>query len=203
MPNNARKRNAPSAEGQLRIIGGTWRGRKLTFPALEGLRPTPDRVRETLFNWLAPVIPGAHCLDLFAGSGALGLEALSRGAGQVDFVDAAPVAVKQLQSNLDLLKSDCGQVSHAQAQQFLSNCAGAYDVIFLDPPFGMGLLEQCVPLLQRPGLLKQKVWVYIETGRDEQLPTLPSCWRLHREKTAGQVCYRLYAVESAALSATE
>jgi 16S rRNA (guanine966-N2)-methyltransferase len=188
------------AEGQLRIIGGEWRGRKLNFTAVEGLRPTPDRVRETVFNWLATVVPGATCLDLFAGSGAMGLEALSRGAKKIAFIELSPVAAKCLQENLSLLKSQSGQVRQVEAQQFLEASSEAFEIVFLDPPFRQGLLESCVDALSRRGLLAEDAWVYIETAVDEVLPVLPINWRLHREKTAGQVCYRLFRVDTTTLS---
>ncbi len=194
MSKQSRKAPKSGTAGQLRIIAGDWRGRKLGFPALEGLRPTPDRVRETLFNWLAPVVPGSHCLDLFAGSGALGLEALSRGAARVSFVEQAAAAAQQLRDNLALLNCAGGEVWQGAAEQFLPQAAGPYELVFLDPPFRQGMLADCLALLQRPGLLASRAWVYIETGRDEALPPLPANWCLHREKTAGQVCYRLFQI---------
>ena len=184
----------------MRIIAGSWRGRKLSFQAVEGLRPTPDRVRETLFNWLAPVIQGANCLDLFSGSGALGLEALSRGAERVSFVELNASAANQLRSNLSLLKCDNGDVHSMAAEQFLSQAEDGYEVVFLDPPFHKNMLENCLSQLARPGILAAKAWIYIETGRDEVLPVLPASWQLHREKTAGQVCYRLFQVQTGPLS---
>ena len=191
------KKRAPLIEeGQLRIIGGDWRGRKLTFKAVDGLRPTPDRVRETLFNWLTPVLPGASCIDLFAGSGALGLEALSRGAAEVIFVEKSNMAATQLKENLKKLKSSNGQVEAIQAQQFLSQLNRPVDLVFLDPPFRQELLSPCIDLLSKPGMLNDGGWVYIETGSDEVLPELPEHWQLHRQKTAGQVCYRLLQAQA-------
>ena len=192
----AKQQKHPSSN-QLRIIGGLWRGRKLSFPTLEGLRPTPDRVRETLFNWLAPEISGARCLDLFCGSGALGLEALSRGAARVDMVDSARAAVQQLRSNMALLQADTSQAKHDNALNWLSLNHEPYDIIFLDPPFHSGLAAQCLAALAQQPLLKPHAWVYLEMGRDEELPALPSHWHLHREKTAGQVRYQLFKVASA------
>jgi len=196
---------APLGEGgELRIIGGSWRGRKLRFPALPGLRPSPDRVRETLFNWLAPVLPGASCLDLFAGSGALGLEALSRGAAGCCFVDSAGSACARIGEHLQRLGATGGRVVNADSLRWLQarpEPAPGFDVVFLDPPFGQGLLEQCCTQLEQNGWLADEALIYMESGGAEPLPPLPSNWRLHRDKRAGQVAYRLFRREAGALSA--
>ena len=185
---------------QLRIIAGQWRGRKLQFPSLEGLRPTPDRVRETLFNWLAADIAGSRCLDLFAGSGALGLEALSRGAAHVDLVDSAGEAISQLRQHLQLLNSSSGRLWLDRAdnwlQQFNRQQQPPYDIIFLDPPFRQQLASSCIKIINERQLLSPSSWVYLEMAVEETLPVTPQHWRLHREKTAGQVCYRLFAIEA-------
>lgn len=187
-----------TAIGELRIIGGQWRSRKLRFPALPGLRPTPDRIRETVFNWLTPVIDGARCLDLFAGSGALGLEALSRGAASCAFVDMARPAVDAIRQHLDLLKAEPQIVTQAAADQWLANYRdNSFHIVFLDPPFGGNLLAPTLAALNQPGILASHAWIYIETGRHESLPALPPDWRIHREKTAGEVCYRLLNVHRA------
>lgn len=189
---------APKGSGsrsQLRIIGGQWRGRKLAFSPGEGLRPTTDRVRETLFNWLAPDIHGAHCLDLFAGSGALGLEALSRGAAHCDFVDTSAQALRQLRGHLDTLGAgDISSCHLCSALDFLSTATGPWDIVFVDPPFGCELVESSCALLARPGLLAQHALVYVETGNREQ-SCLPDGWTLHRDKQAGDVRYRLFVVD--------
>lgn len=186
-----------SGANQLRIIGGQWRGRKLNFPAIEGLRPTPNRVRETLFNWLTPVLPGAMCLDLFAGSGALGWEALSRGAASVTWVDSSAAVTDQLRSNLKLLQAG-GAVHTMAATDFLQlPTSTGFDIVFLDPPFGQDLVKPCIELLDRGQALNANAWVYIETPREEAAPLLPVHWSLHRDKQAGQVSYRLYRVSSA------
>jgi 16S rRNA (guanine966-N2)-methyltransferase len=192
-----------TSDGELRIIGGQWRGRKLHFPALPGLRPSPDRVRETLFNWLAPEINGAHCLDLFAGSGALGLEALSRGAANCVFVDNARAACDRIGEHLTLLSCREGIVSNSAADHWLRkpSAGTAFDMVFLDPPFRQDILQNCCALLEQHGWLAQRAWIYIEAGADEALPTLPPNWTLHRDKRAGQVAYRLF-LRVAALSAT-
>jgi 16S rRNA (guanine966-N2)-methyltransferase len=182
-----------AATGELRIIGGQWRSRKLRFPTLPGLRPTPDRVRETLFNWLAPIISGARCLDLFAGSGALGLEALSRGAANCFFIDNARSAADALRDNLQLLKSTDGSVVQADGIHWLHNAptSDTFHIVFLDPPFAADLLASCFDALIASKRLAAHCWIYIETARDTALPPLPLGWQIHREKVAGQVCYRL------------
>ncbi len=182
-------------DGELRIIGGQWRGRKLRFPPLPGLRPSPDRVRETLFNWLAPEIAGARCLDLFAGSGALGLEALSRGAGYCQFVDSASAATQRIQQHLALLSCGDANASAANAAQWLrANPAQSapFNIVFLDPPFRQNLLGECCGLLESEHWLAPDALIYLEAGADEALPTLPSNWSVHRDKKAGQVAYRLF-----------
>lgn len=167
---------------QLRIIGGQWRGRKLSFTPEAGLRPTLDRFRETLFNWLMFDIEGAHCLDLFAGSGALGLEALSRGAKSVTFVDLSNKAAQQITSHLSILNCDRGKVVCCQAQTFLQQCQQSYDVVFLDPPFHQDLLnETLVPLLEN-SYIKNHGYIYIEAENQYQLPTLPDNWQVSRQK---------------------
>ena len=190
-PKNSDKRTA--AEGELRIIGGQWRGRKLRFPALPGLRPSPDRVRETLFNWLAPEISGARCLDLFAGSGALGLEALSRGASFCQFLDSATPAAKRIEAHLTLLSCRDANVQAVNALQWLQQPhSDTFNMIFLDPPFRQGLLDECSALLEANAWLAARAWIYIEAAADEAPPTVPQTWHLHRDKRAGQVAYRLY-----------
>lgn len=198
------KRPGKHPRNQLRIIGGQWRGRKVDFPAIEGLRPTPDRVRETLFNWLATTIPGARCLDLFAGSGALGLEALSRGAAYADLIDKSSAAVARLQENLQWLNAPNGQVCRASASEWLQKFSlrksPPYDIIFLDPPFHQGLVEHCITAIQQHRLLATQGWVYVEMATNEALTNIPAHWRLHRGKNAGQVCYRLFAVDNSQAS---
>ncbi len=187
------KSSSKTPGGTLRIIGGSWRGRKLSFREADGLRPTGDRVRETLFNWIAAEVPGARCLDLFSGSGALGLEALSRGAAHVDFVDNAREAVSQVREHLALLDaSDRGHCHLAEAESFLANASGAYDIVFLDPPFGRGLAGPVCSALAESGLLAQGAQIYLEMARNEEEPELPAAWDLYRDKQAGAVRYRLY-----------
>ncbi|MFP1743744.1 16S rRNA (guanine(966)-N(2))-methyltransferase [Lonsdalea quercina] len=187
------KQHATSAPGQIRIIGGQWRGRKLPVPHSPGLRPTTDRVRETLFNWLAPVIQQARCLDCFAGSGALALEALSRYAAHATLLEAERGIARQLSQNLSLLRAENASVIHTDALQWLTQPGEAFDVVFLDPPFRQGLLDNTVNLLETQGWLADDAWIYIETEAENRTLNLPANWQLHREKVAGQVAYRLYA----------
>ena len=183
-------RHPDHAAGKLRIVGGRLRGSRLIVPDVPGLRPTPDRVRETLFNWLAPVIDGARCLDLFAGTGALGIEALSRGAAGVDFVEADMKLAELLRANLARLKQDAA-VTRSDADAFLAAATGSYDIVFLDPPFAA---EQWTPIanaLLAQGRLKPGGWLYVESPA-QQAPELPAQFRLHREGRAGAVRYALY-----------
>ncbi len=140
----------PAGNNQLRIIGGLWRGRKLSFPDVDGLRPTGDRIRETLFNWLAPDMQGAHCLDLFSGSGALGLEALSRGADSSLLLEKHPTAARQLKDNLQLLKADNGRVEQVDSLQWLNSAqvSHRFDIVFIDPPFALDLWDEVVAVLE-------------------------------------------------------
>ena len=175
----------------VRIIGGQWRGRRLEFPDLPGLRPTPDRVRETLFNWLAPVLPGARCLDLFAGSGALGIEALSRGAAEGVFIERQLRAARALREHLGRLNAANARVETADVFDRLRQPGTPFEIVFLDPPFGQGLLEPTCAALETGGWLAATAWIYLEAEAELPLPTLPVHWALHREKTAGAVAYRL------------
>ena len=177
---------------QVRIIGGTHRGRRLSFPDLPGLRPTGDRVRETLFNWLQPMLPGGRCLDLFAGSGALGLEAASRGAGAVLMLDQASVVIKQLRQHVADLGLEQVRIEQADALSWLlQEGEEPFDIVFLDPPFGSDLLGECCRLLEAGHWLKPDARVYIEMDVLESLPELPKSWAVLREKKAGQVAYYL------------
>ena len=187
----ARSAKGAAKQSRLRIIGGQWRGRKLTFRPEEGLRPTPDRVRETLFNWLAPHIRGARCLDLFAGSGALGLEALSRGARCCDFVDTSAAALAQIGLHLKTLEAErAGSCIPGPARQFLQNASAVYDIVFIDPPFGKAMVDPSCALLAEHRLLSAGALIYIETGATEAEPRPPAVWQLHREKVAGDVSHR-------------
>ncbi|MBE8597715.1 16S rRNA (guanine(966)-N(2))-methyltransferase [Xenorhabdus sp. BG5] len=177
--------------GQIRIIGGKWRGRKLPVPDSDGLRPTTDRVRETLFNWLMPVIQGARCLDCFSGSGALGFEALSRYASHTTLIEYDRNVAKQLSANLALLKAENADVVQGNALQYLNNTGTPFDVVFLDPPFRKGMLTETINLLEANNWLAEESWIYVE-AEAESVTEVPPNWQLHRQKTAGQVAYRLY-----------
>ena len=184
-------------KGRFRIIGGEWRGRRFNFPALEGVRPTGDRIRETLFNWLQPAIPGARCLDLFAGSGALGLEAMSRGAGELIFVDCERRLLESIKGHLSVLGRDSGyNCVCGDAADFLQSNLNQFDVVFLDPPFGTGQVSEMCRILQERDQLAPGARIYIESeaGAD---PGLPDGWRLLRSARAGNVGYHLAAVPEA------
>jgi 16S rRNA (guanine966-N2)-methyltransferase len=186
---NQRSRGA----GELRLIGGSWRGRKLRFPQEDGLRPTSDRIRETLFNWLAPHINDARCADLFAGSGALGLEALSRGARMCDFIEPSKSASSQISEHLNTLNaSDKGLCHRRTALEFLQGPPSPYDLVFVDPPFRQEMIPGVCEALDAGNWLAPGAIVYIETASDEILPQLPVHWLIHREKTSGGVSYRTF-----------
>jgi 16S rRNA (guanine966-N2)-methyltransferase len=176
----------------VRIIGGVWRGRRVEFPEVPGLRPTPDRVRETLFNWLQHVVAGARCLDLFAGSGALGLEALSRGAGGVVFVETAPAAAQTLRVQLQRLGGETrARVLDLGAARFLRTPGEPFDIVFLDPPFGQNALTEYLPQLVAGNWVKPGGLVYLENERAAGAPALPADWELLKSKSAGEVGYHL------------
>jgi len=184
----AKKRNTP--RGSVRIVAGKWRGRRLQLAEGDRARPTPDRVRETLFNWLMPVIDGARCLDLFAGSGVLGIEALSRGARHAVLVDNDAAVLDALDESLELLDAGEAELVDADAWKYLQRDAQTFDIVFLDPPYAeKGLGELCT-LLGR-GWLAPGARIYLEWRRSGARPVLPDDWQLLREKTAGQVQYAL------------
>ncbi|CAG8864432.1 Ribosomal RNA small subunit methyltransferase D [Pseudomonas fluorescens] len=180
-------------QGHLRIIAGEWRSRRLPVPAGEGLRPTPDRVRETLFNWLAPHIEGAHVLDAFTGSGALYLEALSRGAADAVALDSNPAAIANLRDNLEVLRCPRGKVIQSDALRYLQgDVKQQFDLVFLDPPFHQDLLANTCSLLEDRGWLHDNAWIYTESEAAPSSLQMPGSWRLHREKKTGQVHYALW-----------
>lgn len=185
---------ATVATGQIRLIGGQWRGRKLPVLNSIGLRPTGDRIKETLFNWLMFDIRQTRCLDLFAGSGSLGFEALSRGASEVVLVEKDTPVARQLVKNLASLAQAKGQVLNQDALQFLESAAQPFDVVFLDPPFHQQLLSQACQLLEANGWLSDNAKIYIE--REQVAPLLPPNWQLLKDKKAGQVSYQLYQREA-------
>lgn len=177
---------------EIRLIAGQWRRRKLKFPDAPGLRPTPDRVRETLFNWLQHDLNGARCLDLYAGTGALGFEAASRGAGRVVQVESHPAVFAALKSNRALLSANAVECVQADVSRFLAGPAERFDLVFLDPPFHQNLAIPACETLEARGWLAQKAKIYLETERGWTPAGLPSCWRLLRDGTAGEVAYHLY-----------
>lgn len=187
--------NKHQQAGQLRIIGGKWRGRKLAFPDVDGLRPTPDRVRETIFNWLQGVIGDARCLDLFSGSGALGLEAASRGAHSVTMVEKDSQASKQLQRHCQLLMANNCQVEAKTAQQFLTNCSQKFDIIFIDPPYKLNLWSEIAELLMTHAILADNAYIYLECPSKGELPNFPTPWQLIKDKKAGSVRYCLFKTD--------
>ena len=171
---------------QVRIVGGAWRSRLIRFPSRKDLRPTPDRVRETLFNWLGQDLTGRVCLDLFAGSGALGFEAASRGALRVVMVESDAVVHRALVASREALGAVAVELPRADALEFLRGDRGIYDVVFLDPPFKAALWPRLAPLL--PPRLAPGALVYYEGAAPANLP--PG-WETHRQGRAGQVSYQL------------
>jgi len=190
------KKPTSSGSGQIRIIGGQWRGRKLPVTDSPGLRPTTDRVRETLFNWLAPYMVDARCLDCFAGSGALGLESLSRYAASATLLEMERPVAQQLQKNLATLKAAHGKVVNTNTLNYLNQAGTPHDIVFIDPPFRKGLLDETLSLLEKNGWLADEALIYVESEVENGLPPVPASWQLHREKVAGQVAYRLYLRET-------
>ena len=173
---------------RVRIVGGLYRSRVLRFPARAGLRPTPDRVRETLFNWLGQDLTGRECLDLFAGSGALGFEAVSRGARKVVMVESDRASWQALAQNASALGCESlVELHRADALEFIRDAGRAFDIVFLDPPFDSGLLARIATAL--PSLIRPGGMVYVEIARGV---VLDAGWRLHRQGRAGQVTYQLF-----------
>ncbi len=178
--------------GKIRVIGGSLRNSKLEVRDAAGLRPTPERVRETLFNWLAPVIEGARCLDLFAGTGALGIEAVSRGAREVVLIERDAALAQAIEGNLARLKVGNARVVRGDAIAWLrAGPAQAFDVAFLDPPFEMGAWDEASATLAAGGWLAPNAYIYVESPRNVA-PNVPAHWALHREGHAGEVRYALY-----------
>ncbi len=176
--------------GSVRIIGGEWRGRRLPVPDITGVRPSPDRVRETVFNWLQTVVPGSRCLDLFAGTGVLGFEAVSRGARAVTLVERDPRVVQTLQESSARLGADARiTVVCADALRWLETAPGLYDLVFLDPPFRSALLGQCIARLAS-GHLADDARIYIEAEAKATV-SVPTDWTSLKSRLAGQVGYYL------------
>lgn len=178
--------------GTVRIIGGDWRGTRLPVPGLPGLRPSGDRGRETLFNWLQPHIRGSRCVDLFAGSGVLGLEAASRGAAAVILVEKSRQAAAALRASVQRLNALHVEVTETDAVAWLTECdPGSVDIVFIDPPFGAGLEALSLELLGNGDCLPPGGLVYVETAREAAPPVPGPGWETVREKTLGDVRMQL------------
>ena len=173
--------------GSVRVIAGNWRGRRIVFPPVEGLRPTPDRVREALFNWLQAEVADRRALDLFAGSGALGLEALSRGARAAVFVEQHRAVAEALSANLERFGAVGAEVVTADVFGYLRRAGQPFDLVFLDPPFAQGRLTELCTLLEQGGWLCPQAFIYIERAADADAPILPANWPVVRETRAGEV----------------
>lgn len=182
----------PTRPGRLRIVAGKWRSRLLPIAEYDGLRPTSERVRETLFNWLATDVIGSHCLDLFAGTGALGFEALSRGAASATLVEKSPAVAAILSSSVDALGANGATIECADAHAFLRRPVDRrYDIVFLDPPFSDDILEESCRLLHSNGWLADRARLYIEQQQKRPVPEFPDGWQIKKVKTAGNVRYML------------
>ncbi len=179
-------------KNKLRIIGGQWRSRQLKFTETPGLRPTPARVRETLFNWLQYDVAGSRCLDLYAGSGALGFEAASRGAVKVVQVEQDRDACRQLHTNAEALAAQQVKIINSEVFRFLAGNAEVFDLAFLDPPFAKGLAIQTCQWLEDKEWLAENAKIYLETEQNLSIQDIPENWRLKKEKQAGEVNYRLF-----------
>ena len=186
------KRPDRTLPGRLRIVAGKWRSRLLPVIDAPGLRPTSERIRETLFNWLSPGIEGARCLDLFAGTGALGIEALSRGAEKLVFVEDSATVAEGIRRNLGDLEATNAEVHQGDAVNYLSKAdPQRFDIVFLDPPFDMDVLAKLCALLQQKGWMATNAVIYLEQSKNREKPTLPAGWAVSHEKVAGKVSYSL------------
>jgi 16S rRNA (guanine966-N2)-methyltransferase len=189
--------NKQSQAGRLRIVAGIWRSRFLKIADVPGLRPTAARIRETLFNWLTADLPGARCLDLCAGTGVLGLEALSRGAASVVFVEKSKRAMQILRENIDTLDAAGAELWHGDARRYLSRPdLGVFDLVFLDPPYAADIVGELCRLLERHKALAKTAAIYIEYDKREAGPKLPASWQVLKKKTAGNVCFLLAAANT-------
>ena len=186
--NNAKKQQT----GQVRIIAGQYRGRKLPVLMADGLRPTTDRVKETVFNWLMPYLVDSSCLDCYSGSGSLGFEALSRGAKSITFFELNSAAAKQLDANISLLKATKATVEKGNCLDLLAKASDKFDLVFIDPPFRQNLASKTAELLNKQSLLNDNAIIYVETESEITNLQLPINWQLLKEKVSGQVAYRLY-----------
>ena len=197
-PNSKPQKQTSKAMGEVRVIAGLWRGRKLSVLNAEGVRPTTDRVKETLFNWLMMDVANARCLDCFAGSGSLGIEALSRQAQAVVFLEKFANAAQQLKKNLASLKTDKGTVINTDTLTYLSqkNSTEPFEIIFIDPPFHHNFVPQVLTLLQQNNWLAENALIYVETEKNHPPLLLAKNWQVIKEKSAGMVTSRLIQVNS-------
>ena len=190
-----KRRTSPSKSqetGQFRVIAGLHRGRKLKFPAISHLRPTPDRVRETLFNWISHDCPQSHCLDLFAGAGSLGIEALSRGAASCTFIEQDRAACQAINTHLNTLALTGSQVIQASLPTPIAQLDTRYNIVFIDPPYQLDIINSCIEQLLANNLLADKAWVYVENASNDPAIILPSEFTSYREKIFGQVRSNLF-----------
>jgi 16S rRNA (guanine966-N2)-methyltransferase len=198
MAKRTAKAGKKSQPGRLRIVAGKWRSRLLRIADVPGLRPTSERIRETLFNWLTPNIAGARCLDLCAGTGALGLEALSRGAAETVFVEKSRTAARVLRENIATLESASAIVHESDALEFLQRADGRkFDIVFLDPPFAADMLGDLCRLLAETCVLESDARIYLEEDRASPETPLPEGWQVIKTKSAGNVRYSLVSAASA------
>jgi len=195
MAKRTAKADKKSQPGRLRIVAGNWRSRLLQIADVPGLRPTSERIRETLFNWLAPRIAGARCLDLFAGTGALGLEALSRGAVETVFVEKSATAAAALRASVAALDASGADVRQMDAFDYLgSGSNGVFDIVFLDPPFAADNLDELCRLIANSDLLAATTWIYVEQDRNGPELSLPGDWQVLKTGNAGNVRYSLVSI---------
>lgn len=180
------------SQGKVRIIGGKWRSRNVVFPKVPDLRPTADRIRETVFNWLLPYIVGANCLDLFAGSGALGFEALSRGATHVTFIDRSNQVVNALRKNAIVLGATNVECIYGECPSVILLKDIPFDIVFLDPPFHQGLIRKVGEWLERIQIMSERAFIYVEVEKDFKPLPVPENWEAYREKKTGNLSYNLF-----------
>ena len=178
----------------VRIVGGQWRGRRLPVMDQAALRPTKDLIRETIFNWLQPLLPGSRCLDAFAGSGVLGFEAASRDAAEVVLLEPQIKIYQSLLKQKEIFQASHIHVLASRAERYLQRPSKPFDIVFLDPPFALGVLSDVCALLAENAWLQAGGHIYLEAARNEGLPSLPESWSLEREKTSGDVVYGLAIV---------
>ena len=193
-PKNRQPKTTKNASGHIRIIAGKWRGRKLPVHDIQGLRPTTDRVKETVFNWLMNDIHSSHCLDCFAGAGSLGFEALSRSAKNCTFIEKDKQAARQLTANKHLLNADNATIIEGDCLSTFNKLNDQFDVVFIDPPFRQDLVNRTINQLVSNNLLTPKGLIYLEIESELQGIEIPTNWDLLKQKTAGQVTYSLYQV---------